>query len=138
MKPLRLEIAPQAAQDILRARHWQKSISPATEQRFTVRLTVLLRNLCSELSEKITTGRPPQIDEKASLGLIRPAFEERFYTSAKKPARRSNAGVWRVFYALLDADGDNQPETLLVLRVFHAAAELPWERIGQEEPEDGE
>jgi plasmid stabilization system protein ParE len=136
MKSLRLEIAPQAAQDIRGARRWQKSISPATEQRFTTRLTALLRNLCSELPEKIATGRPPQRDEKASLGLIRPAFQERFYTGAKKPTRRSSAGVWRVFYALLDADGDNQPEALLVLRVFHAAAELPWERIDQEEPEE--
>ena len=138
MNPLRLEIAPQAAQDILGARRWQKSISLATEQRFTARLTALLRNLCSELPAKITTGRPPQRDEKASLGLIRPAFQERFYTGTKKPARRSSAGVWRVFYALLDADGDNHPEALLVLRVFHAAAELPWERIGQEEPEEDE
>ncbi|WP_309713162.1 hypothetical protein [Armatimonas sp.] len=129
MKPLTLMIAPDALAEIRSARRWLAGHDPRSEVRFTRRLDALLTQLCEELPVKIATARPPLIDEKASMGMVRPVFQERFYTSAKKPARRSNASTWRVFYALHDADRDNQPETLELLHIFHAASSLPWDRI---------
>lgn len=129
MPPLELRVSRKATLQIKAARQWLRGIDPATERRFARRLDALLTQLCEELPGKIATGRPPQMDEKASMGLLRPTFQELIYTSAKKPPRRSNASTWRVFYGLVDTNGDNQPEVLEVLRVYHAAAELPWDRI---------
>ncbi|MCX7289390.1 MAG: hypothetical protein NTW20_18110 [Rhodobacterales bacterium] len=129
LPPLELRVSQKATLQIKAARQWLRGLDPTTERRFARRLDTLLIQLCEELPSKIATGRPPQLDEKASIGLLRPAFQERFYTSEKKPPPRSNASTWRVFYGLLDTDGDNQPEALEVLRVYHAAAELPWDRI---------
>ena len=139
MKPLALTISPDALREIRSARLWLAGLDPRSEARFSRRLESLLTQLCEELPGKIATARPPQLDQKASMGMVRPVFQERFYTSAKKPPRRSNASTWRVFYALLDADRDRQPErnergapipqTLEVLHVFHAASSLPWDRI---------
>lgn len=139
MKPLTLMIAPDALAEIRSARRWLAGLDPRSEVRFARRLEALLTQLCEELPAKIATARPPQLDEKASMGMVRPVFQERFYTSAQRPPRRSNASTWRVFYALLDADRDSQPErnergapipqTLELLHVFHAAASLPWDRI---------
>ena len=103
-----------------------------------MRLDALFTKLCKELPSKIATARPPQLDPKASMGLMRPAFQELIYTSAKKPPRRSNTSTWRVFYSLIDTDGDKQPDLLEVLRVYHAAAELPWDRIEALEVDQGE
>jgi hypothetical protein len=126
---LELRVAQKATLQIQAARRWLRGINPHTEARFTMRLDALLTKLCKELPGKIATARPPQLDPKASMGLMRPAFQELIYTSAKKPPRRSNTSTWRVFYSLIDTDGDNQPEVLEVLRIYHAAAELPWDRI---------
>lgn len=136
MKPLALMIAPDALREIRSARLWLAELDPRAEVRFARRLEALLTQLCEELPAKIATGRPPQLDQKASMGMVRPVFQERFYSSAKKPPRRSNASTWRVFYALLDADRDNQPETLELLHVFHAAAGQPWDRIEDMETEE--
>lgn len=136
MKPLALVIAPDALKEIRSARLWLAEIDPRSEARFARRLESLLTQLCEELPGRIATARPPQLDEKASMGMVRPVFQERFYTSAKKPPRRSNASTWRVFYALLDADRDNQPEALELLHVFHAASDLPWDRIDALEAEE--
>ena len=35
-------------------------------------------------------------------------------------------------------DGDRQPEVLQVLHIFHAAAELPWDRLESLEVETGQ
>lgn len=129
MKPLTLMIAPDALAEIRSARRWLASLDTRSEVRFTRRLEALLTQLCEKLPAKITSARPPLLDEKASMGMVRPVFQERFYTSAKKPARRSNASTWRVFYALHDADRDKQPETLELLHIFHAASSLPWDQI---------
>ena len=129
MKPLALTISPDALREIRSARLWLAGLDPRSEARFSRRLESLLTQLCEELPGRIATSRPPQLDEKASMGMVRPVFQERFYTSEKKPPPRSNSSTWRVFYGLLDTDGDGQPEALEVLRVYHAAAELPWDRI---------
>lgn len=146
MKPLALMIAPDALREIRSARLWLSELDPRAEARFARRLEALLTQLCEELPGRIATGRPPQLDQKASMGMVRPVFQERFYSSAKKPPRRSSASTWRVFYALLDADRDSQPErnergapiphTLEVLHLFHAGAGQPWDRIEDIETED--
>lgn len=128
-RPLALVVAPDALADVRAARRWLQNLDERSAERFTHRLEVLLTQLCESLPGKIALTRPPQQDVNASLGLQRPVFQERFYSSAKKPVRRSNASTWRLFYALLDPNGDQQPEVLEVLRVFHAAAVLPWNRI---------
>ena len=133
---LDLRVSQKATRQIKAARLWLRGYDPRTEKRFTRRLDALLTQLCEELPGKIAMARPPQLDQKASIGLLRPAFQERFYTSEKKPPPRSNASTWRVFYGLLDTNGDNQPDTLEVLRVYHAAAELPWDRIEALETEE--
>ena len=142
MPPLELRVSQKATRQIKAARHWLRGLDPTTERRFTRRLDALLTQLCEELPDTIATARPPQLDQKASIGLLRPVFQERFYTSAKKPPPRSSSSTWRVFYGLLDTNGDNQPEALEVLRVYHAAAELTWDRIetlelGQDRTDDG-
>ena len=126
---LELRVSRKATIQIQAARRWLLTPDPRAEKRFVSRLDTLLAHLCTELPRTIATSRPPQLDSKARAGLLRPVFQERFYTSAKKPPRRSSASTWRVFYALLDEDGDQQPEALEVLRVYHAAAELPWDRV---------
>lgn len=126
---LELRIAKKATLQIRTARNWLHERDPAAEMRFAARLATLLTKLCEDLPHVLASGPPPQLDPKASMGLLRPVFQARFYSSARKPPRRSSANTWRVFYALLDEDGDRQPEALEVLRVFHAAAELPWDRM---------
>lgn len=135
LPPLELRVSQRAILQIKAARQWLRGLDPATERRYVRRLDALLTQLCEELPGKIVTARPPQLDEKASIGLLRPAFQERFYTSEKKPPPRSNTSTWRVFYGLLDTDGDGKPEALEVLRVYHAAADLPWDRIDALEQE---
>lgn len=93
MKPLALVIAPDALREIRAARLWLAGIDPRSEARFARRLEALLTQLCEELPAKIATGRPPQLDQKASMGMVRPVFQERFYTSVKKPPRRSTAAI---------------------------------------------
>jgi plasmid stabilization system protein ParE len=136
LKPLALMISPDALREIRSARLWLAELDPRAEARFARRLEALLTQLCEELPGRIATGRPPQLDQKASMGMVRPVFQERFYSSAKKPPRRSSASTWRVFYALLDADRDSQPDTLEVLHLFHAGAGQPWDRIEDIETDD--
>jgi hypothetical protein len=134
--PLELRVSQKATLQIHAARLWIRGFDPRSEVRFSRRLDALLTKLCKELPGKIATGRPPQLDQKASMGLMRPAFQELIYSSAKKPPRRSNASTWRVFYGLIDTNSDNQPDALEVLRIYHAAAELPWDRIEALEKEE--
>ncbi len=129
MNPLEIVVAPDAKAEIRAVQVWLHTLDPSSERRFSQRLANLLEKLAKTLPSKIATGRPPQLDTKASEGMIRPVFQERFYTSKQKPPRRSNTSTWRIFYALLDQDGDRQPEVLQVLHIFHAAAELPWDRL---------
>jgi hypothetical protein len=57
--------------------------------------------------------------------------------TAKKRARGSSRGLWYVFYALRDNDGDGRVDTLRVYAIRHSAARpLSIEPV-QEPVEDG-
>jgi plasmid stabilization system protein ParE len=127
--PLRLVVSPDADREIDDVLEW---LDGDARQRFASRLDTLLTQLCETLPEKIALGRPPQLDLDASEGLLRPVFQERFYSSRMRPPRRSNRSVWRVFYSLRDTKGNGIADTLELLHIFHAAANLPWLRSNAE------
>jgi plasmid stabilization system protein ParE len=96
--------------------HWLANFSPDAAIRFGQRLKVELDELCRRWGE----GFRPTADEAATLYYSRPVFQHVFATGRRQ--RRDNAGTWRVYYDILDADGDGAPDTLRFLAVRYAAA----------------
>ena len=87
--------------------------------RFGETLARELVALCADIAERLASGSNlPTIDEEASLAFSRPAYKHLFTTAASgKRKRGQNAGVYLVFYELLDFN------TLQVIGLRHGAAE---------------
>jgi plasmid stabilization system protein ParE len=113
--PLRLIFTATASASVREAADWLLSFSPQAAQRFATILPEELSQLCQRWGE----GYRPLLDDEASLFFSRPVFQHRFRTSQ---TRRTNTGVWRIFYDVSDTDQDGQPDTLRVLTVRHAAS----------------
>ncbi|MBC7806921.1 MAG: hypothetical protein H7145_12310 [Akkermansiaceae bacterium] len=72
--------------------------------------------------EILEEGKPlDSPDEAASYALTQTVYRLGVET-ARKRARRSSAGLWFVFYALRDTNGDGVIDTFRVLRLIHSVA----------------
>ncbi len=126
-RPLVLELTDRAKAETKDALTWLFGFSPASAERFETALSRELTDLCQNIADRLAgtaagLGRLPMHDAAASLHFSRPVFQHRFTTAGKQRKRGSSAGVWRVFYALVDRDGDGRADTLSVLSLRHAAA----------------
>ena len=92
--------------------------------RFSDALDEALSQECVAVAEQITqTGTPlKQIHEQVSVYRSRPTFRLDVRTT-KRRARRRGAGLWYVYYSIVDANGDGNPDTLLVYAVEHSTAQ---------------
>lgn len=116
MKPFHWEIMPKAETQVQVAMSWLETVSEEAPQRFYTAFVSSLSDLCLSLDE----GLRPQLNEAATLYHSRPVFELLVYTG--KRIRRSNSGVWRVFYDIVDKNNDGMPDTVRIVMVRHAAA----------------
>lgn len=138
--PLLLDFADSGRRDLASARDWLRGFSEEAAARFAVALAACLAETSARLGEKIAAGRPlPAPDEAASLTFSRPVYQTVFVTNRKR-ARRSSAGVWRVFFDLLDTSSSGgsggRADTLRVLAVRHGAAQSLWIEESSEEGGD--
>ncbi len=127
--PLVLDVTGRAEAEVYDALTWLFGFSPASAERFRAVLPQELADLCQSVADRLAgggsaagLGRLPVPDAEASQHFSRPVFQHRFTTAAKRKRRGSSAGVWRVFYALADRDGDGRADTLSVLSLRHGAA----------------
>ena len=131
-----LEVTGQAEAELNGALTWLLGVSETAARRFRAVLPHELSALCQSVAARLQgstpggLGRLPAPDAAASLHFSRPVFQHRFSTVAKR-RRSSSAGVWRVFYALADRDGDGRADTISVLSVRHGAA-APFPPISQQ------
>lgn len=139
IEPFVLIVMPRAEREIQALATWLHDRDPEAAVRFREVLQQGLPSLCQKVAELLAMGtgllRP---DEDASLAFARPTFEE-IVTATKsgKRARRSSANSYRVYFALSDDDGNDVPETLIVLFIRHAAARPVWD-MDAEAAENGE
>ncbi len=107
--------------------------------RFSDALDQALAQECMAVAEQITqTGVPSKrIHEQVSVYRSRPTFRLDVQTT-KKRARRSGAGLWYVYYSIVDADADGVPDTLLVYAVEHSTAQPFAINTGQFDADAGD
>ena len=127
--PLLLEFAPEALGAIRKTTAWLATFDGEVHNRFARAVREKVVTLCREAAREV----PAQTHEMASLHFSRPVFSARFQTG-KTTRKRSSAGVWYLFYDLVDTDADGFPDLLWVLAVRHAAAMSLW----QDTQNDGE
>lgn len=137
---LALELTAPAKAQTRDARTWLFSLSELAAERFNAALQRELDDLCQSVADRLSgsaagLGRLPMPDAAASLHFSRPVFQHRFTTAAGKRKRSSSAGVWRIFYALVDKDGDGRPDTLSVLSLRHGGA-APLAPLADESDDD--
>ena len=101
--------------------------SPGGEEsaiRFSERYDEAVRDLCQAVADEIAeTGRYfKRVDVAASAYKSRPTFRLDIQTSQKR-ARRSNSGLWYVYYTINDTDGDAKPDAITVTDVVHSGSE---------------
>lgn len=143
--PLTLDLTAPALAEAADAQNWLLfAQGEQAAERFYAALTRELADLCQSVAERLAgtiggLGRLPTPDGAASLHFSRPVFQHRFTTGPKQRRKRgSSAGLWRVFYALSDKDGDGRPDTLSVLALRHGAA-APFSAVPEtDEPGEGE
>lgn len=137
VSPLRFEMTAFASSDWRKAIHYLGGYGEEVELRWEAAFAEEIKRLCQDLAEQIASGEGvfDQPDEGASLQFSRPVFQQRFQTGKKK-ARRSSAGVWRIFYALDDDDKDGTPDTMRVFAIRHAASK-PFPDFDDTEAGDG-
>lgn len=127
--PLLFTFVPEAQSSVRTTMDWLATFDTAISERFVKALGERLTELCREGAREV----PSQTHERASLHFSRPVFSARFRTG-KASGRRSSAGVWYLFYDLVDHDADGFPDLLRVLAVRHAASAPIW----QQNPTDDE
>ena len=80
--------------------------------------------LAGEIASNVT-GKPfDPVDPDASEYWSRPVYRLRIETVARR-RRNSSAGLWYVYYALLDVQKTGVPDTMMVLSMRHSASQLP-------------
>lgn len=123
--PLSLKkiLIPEAERDVRLAIRYLEQFGEEVAIRFVSKLAATLDALTERIADELASGNGlfDHPDEGASLQYSRPVFQERFQTG-KTRARRSSAGVWRIFYGLDDDDKDGKTDTLRVYAIRHAAA----------------
>jgi plasmid stabilization system protein ParE len=125
--PYALTFTDKAKDTIADAYEWLAGFSEDAAARFVVRVPELLEELCEDLA----SGTPPRFDSDASIFFSRRAFL--FLLRTGEGRARSSSGAWRVFYELLDTDGDGQADTVQVLGIYHAASRPLLERLTEGE-----
>lgn len=92
-------------------------------EHFEACLDAALEKACVRVAGEITESRQPfdAPNAEASAYWAQPMYRLKVET-AKKRARGSSRGLWYVFYALRDDDGDGQVDTLRVYAIRHSAA----------------
>jgi hypothetical protein len=125
--PLALMVPAEAQTRIEDAATWLASLSDDAVDRFRAALEVETTALCQSVAEQIAAGSRLIPDEQASLAYSRPVYLSLFTTTKTKRRRRSASGTWRVYYDLMDLDGDGVADTLRLLTVRHAAARPIWD-----------
>lgn len=118
-----LAFSPNARVTIADAYEWLTGFSEEAAARFTVKVPELLEELCEDLA----SGTPPRFDADGSIYFSRRAFL--FLLRTSKGRARSASGAYRVYYELLDADADGEPDTVHVLGVYHAGSRPLLERL---------
>jgi hypothetical protein len=120
--PIRFQFTDRANMEVIDAAQWLGGLSPSASIRFSVILDAALPALCVEVGQRLAAGqRPNEFDADASLVFAMPVYQK-LVTTTKARRRRNPSGTWRLFYTLVDSDGDGSPDTLLILSVRHAAA----------------
>ncbi|WP_395138414.1 hypothetical protein [Armatimonas sp.] len=132
-RPLALDISPEVAREILKARDWLLTVSRSVAQRFAMVLDQELKALCKACA----VNPPTQPHEQATIYYSRPVFSHRFQTGKTKQ-KRSSSGVWYVIFDLQDTSSDTRPDLLRVITIFHAASQAPWDSQGEEDDDQGE
>ena len=91
--------------------------------RFTGEVGLVTRKTCERVAAEIAeSGRVfDRTDEGASLRFAAPVYRVDVLVG-KSRARRSSAGLWYVFYTLVDRAGIGRPDTMFVVAVRHSAA----------------
>ncbi len=128
MKSLALTFTPQGKQTLNDAHKWLASFSSEAAERFALRMSEDLTALRIDLAIGLTK---PSFDGDASIYFARKAYLLRVRTG-KGSGKRRAAATWRVFYELVDRNGDGEADTLRVLGVYHGAARPLDERITDE------
>lgn len=118
--PFRYAFTPRARVSIDAAQDYVEPFGEEASLRFANALQEAILAVCEMAGGEPTMHRPA--DETGSIAFSRPVYL-RVFTTAKTRQRRSNAGTWRLYYTLADADGDGQADTIQVLFVSHAAAQ---------------
>jgi hypothetical protein len=106
-------------------------LAPDAALRFDDAYLACIHDLCRKIPDDIERGFPPSPNEDASLALSRLTYRAKFETT-KKRSRLSSVGVWYVFFWLIDGDGDQVPETLLVVTVRHGSAPAMWSEADED------
>ncbi|WP_395090787.1 hypothetical protein [Armatimonas sp.] len=135
MTALRLLVTDTAEERINDAVTWLQGYSEESAQRFVEAMEDALQVLCRQVAADIQQKIPLQTDELASIYYSRPVFMHLLQTG-KTRKRRSSAGLWRLYYDIVDQDRDGAPDTLRFLSVYHAAARPLWEEPRPEQDED--
>ena len=91
--------------------------------RFTGEVGLVTRETCERVAAEIAEyGKVfDRTDEGASLRFAAPVYRVDVLVG-KSRARRSSAGLWYVFYTLVDRAGIGRPDTMYVVAVRHSAS----------------
>ena len=93
-------------------------------ERFSERFDEVMDFLCQSVAQEIAdTGRYyRRVDIPASAYHARPTYRLDLQTT-KRRVRRSNSGLWHIYYTIADVDKDGAPETVIVISVEHSSAQ---------------
>lgn len=120
--PLSLSVSDRAKAEAKQTTDWLRSLpfgGDALAERFSETIPGELTALCADISERLASGSNlPRPDPEASLAFAQPAYTHTFTTARGKKRRGQTAGVYVVFYAILQ-----NVSLLRVLSIRHGAAE---------------